>query len=197
MPFRTFAEFALQSSSVPQPLVGSWITAGIGAASKVPINVTLGTQTVSPNVDATAVFKAGEHALLVDPAGTNVEDVAITAILSADRVTIGLQNQTNVATRFAHASGVFGTGCFILPHILFNNLYVQPEDGNTGALYVGNAFNMTATFRRIVKLWFVGTGAQPVDFGSTMGMAGNPFDLSELWALGTSGDKYTVALPVL
>src|SRR5438552_278671 len=111
MPFRTFATMALQSSTVPQPLVGSWITAGISGARSIPIVVTLGTQTVSPNVDASAIFnKAGDRALLVDPDGTNVEDVMISNV-SGNTVTIGT-HRGGVATRFPHISGVFGTGTF-------------------------------------------------------------------------------------
>jgi hypothetical protein len=196
MPIRTFASMAIQSSTVPQPLVGSWATAGLGAASTIPIVVTLGTQTVTPNVDATSIFTVGDHALLIDPAGTNVEDVFISAV-AANTVTIGVQNQTGVATRFAHASGAFGTGCFISLKAAFNNLYLQIEDGDTGPFYLGNAFNMTATFRRIVKIRAVAAGAQAIDFGSTMGFGGNPYDLSELWALGIITDKYSVALPTL
>ena len=43
MPFRSFGVFKLQSSTVPQPLVGSWITAGIGGPSNAPLTLTLGT----------------------------------------------------------------------------------------------------------------------------------------------------------
>jgi hypothetical protein len=197
MAFRTTAVMAAQSSTVPQPLVGSWITAGIGLASAAPIVVTLGTQTVAPNVDASAIFRAqGDHALLVDVDGSDVEDVMITAV-SGNTVTLGVQNQTGVATRFNHTSGAFGTGTFILLHGLANNLYVQMQDGATGPDYIGNAWNMTAAFRRIVKLKGIAAGAQPLDYSATMNFFGNPFDMSELWFLGTITDQYNPVFTIV
>jgi hypothetical protein len=196
MAFRTFSVMAAQSSTVPQPLIGSWITAGIGAASANPFTVTLGAQTVSPNVDATSIFNFGDHALLVDPAGTNVEDVMISSVLN-NTVTIGVQNQTSVATRFAHASGIFGTGCFIILHSLVNSLYLQMQDGSTGPDYLGNAFNMTAIFRRIVKMKGIASGAQPIDYTATLNFFGNPIDISELWLLGVATDQYNASLSIV
>jgi hypothetical protein len=195
MAFRTFATMAAQSSTVPQPLVGSWITAGIGAASANPFIATLGVQTTVGN-DATNIFKAGDRALLVDFDGTDTEDVVITAVLN-NTVTIGVNKDTGVATRFGHASGAFGAGTFIIFHGLVNNFYLQMQDGSTGPDYLGNAFNMTATFRRIVKMKGIASGAQPIDYSATMNFFGNPIDISELWLLGTITDQYNVALEIV
>ena len=203
MPFRSFGVFKLQSSTVPQPLVGSWITAGIGGPSNAPLTLTLGTAMNAGN-DATQIFQAGDHALLVDPSGANAEDVYISAT-SGNTVTLnpkanlgtGVSGMSPV-TEKTHVSGVFGTGTFIILNNQANNLFVSFEDGATGSwLYIGNAFNMTAVFRRIVKLAKVASGNMPFNYGATMNFFGNPFAMSELWVLGTLNDLYNVSFAIV
>src|SRR4029077_11537680 len=87
----------------------------------------------------------------------------------------------------------FGTGTFIMLNIDANNLYLQFEDGATGQwLYIGNAFNFTATSHRVVKLSKVPANSQPIEWRSTENFYGSPFRVSELWSLGTTGDTYCI-----
>jgi hypothetical protein len=203
MAFRTFAVFKIQSNTVPQPMVGSWISAGIGGPSNAPITLTLGTATSAGN-DATNIFKAGDHALLLDPSGANAEDVYISAV-SGNTVSLGPKAQLGTGpgglspvTEFSHVSGAFGTGTFITPNGQANNLFVACEDGNTGTwLYIGNAFNMTATFRRIVKLAKTAAGVMPFNYGATENFFGAPFPMSELFVFGTLNDLYNVSFAIL
>lgn len=204
MAFRTFGVFKVQSTSVPQPLVGSWISAGISGASNAPITLTLGTALNAGN-DAAQIFNAGDHALLIDPSGSNAEDVYISSV-SGNTVTLGYKtgygagqpSGQGVVTEKAHISGVFATGTFIIPNGQANNLFVACEDGNTGTwFYIGNAYNMTAVFRRIVKLAKTASGTMPFNYGATENFFGNPFAMSELWAFGTSGDQYNVSFAIV
>jgi hypothetical protein len=214
MAFRSFAVFTLASSTVAQPLVGSWITAGIGAPSKAPITLTLGTATVTTGsvCDATSIFGgpagqsiAGMNALIVDPAGGNAEDVLITSIggTTVNTVTLGYKKTgvgggPGVVTENSHVSGAFGTGSFIIPNTTANNLLVTLEDGGTGNfLYIGNSYNMSATFRRIFKLPKVASLANPYYYSATENFFGNPFAMSELFVLGTSGDQYNVSFAIV
>jgi len=191
MAFRTFALFAIQSTNVPQPLAGSWIASGIGAPAQGPTVVTLGTMTTSGN-DATNIFKVGDPARLIDPGGANDETVLITAV-SGNTVTIG-NLQGNPATVKTHVSGAFNTGTFILPARLANNCFVAREDAGSGTwIYIGNDPNMTANFRRIVKLATVSAGTMPYNYGATESFGGNPFQMSELWVFGTATDGYNVS----
>ena len=200
--FRTFSTFSLQSNTVPQPLCGSWITAGISTPSRSALTLTLGSATSSGN-DATNIFGgsagqsiAGMNALIVDPSGANAEDVLITSVLN-NTVTLGYKKTgvgggAGVVTEYSHVSGAFGTGSFIIPNGTANNFVVVAEDGNTGNfLYIGNSYNMTATFRRIFKLPKTSTNGNPYYYFATGYAFGNSFPMSEIWVLGTSGDLYT------
>jgi hypothetical protein len=202
MAFRTFATFKIQGAT-PQPLVGSWVSAGLGNPVNSPIVLTLGTMTSAGN-DAAQVFKAGDHALLVNVDGTNSEDVTVSAVLN-NTLTLGYKTNLGTGTggrspvtEYVHASGVAGTGTWIIPQVQANNLFVDLEDGGTGAwLYIGNAYNMSATFRRIVKLAKTSSGAMPFNYGASESFFGNPFSSSELWTLGTANDLYNVSFCVV
>jgi hypothetical protein len=202
MALRTSAVLSVQSTTVPQPLLGSWITAGIGAPATRPITLTLGTATSSGN-DATNLFHPGDPAWIIDPNGANAEAVLISGV-SGNTVTLGPQSSmdalggANPVTRSTHVSGAFGVGSFILLNFDVNNVYVSFEDGATGAwLYLGNAINMTATYRRFAKLAKVAAGTQPQAYGAAESSPGNPFRTSEFWVLGTNvGDLYNAAFCV-
>ena len=196
MGFRSFGTFKVASSTVAMPLLGSWITAGIAGPSKVPLTLTLGSALNAGN-DASQIFSPGDWAYLLNVDGSNGEPVLISAV-SGNTVTLG--NQTthaepggaNPVTTLTHASGAFGTGTFIMLKLDVNNLVVQYEDGGTGPwLYIGNQWNMTAAFKRIVKLAKVTSGIQPYSWSATENSAGNPFNTVEMWVLGsTAGDLY-------
>jgi hypothetical protein len=209
--FRTFATFVVNTTNTPQPLVGSWVTAGfpVGVPSPAPITLTLGTATTSGN-DATNIFGTGPQiALLIDPAATSpattLENVNITSS-TGNTVTLGYKvgygagqpSGQGVVTEKVHTNGVFGTGSFIIPAQQANNVFVAREDGGTGTwFYIGNAFNMSATFRRIVKLANVSAGTMPFNYGATENYFGNWLEVDSLWCMGTANDQYSVSLAVV
>ena len=199
MALLTFPRFSIKSTTVAQPLIGSYITAGIGGPSNVPLTITLGDLVAglgagSGQYDA-QIFIPGSQALLVDPGGTNVETVTVASLIagSPNQITLGPKTvgAGNPVTEKSHVSGAFGTGTWILLHTEFNSVYVQPEDGNAGTyIYIGNAINMTAVYKRAVKLAKVSSGSQPNDWSNTENSPGNPFVSSEFWVLGGSGNNF-------
>jgi hypothetical protein len=210
MAFRTFATFAIQTTNTPQPLIGSWLSAIVSGSlaqpANQPVTVTLGTATsvTSGGNDATNIFLKGEDAWLIDPSGANAEAVHISNI-SGNNLTFGLSKNVGgspqgapTVTTNPHVVGVFGTGTFIMPKPAgMNNLFFSREDGGTGIfMYLGNAYNMNANFRRIVKLANVATGNQPLNYSASESYFGDPFDISELWVYGTAGDLYSATLNV-
>jgi hypothetical protein len=204
MAFRTFGStFAVASTVIPQPLVGSWVTAGLDGPAKNPITLTLGTATSSGN-DAANIFRPGDQAWLINAGGTNPEPVLISSVLN-NTLILGQQNVgavvggINPVTIYQHASGGIGTGTFILLQMNFNNIYVTLEDGATGQwLYLGNAWNMTATSHRISKLAKVAANVMPYFYSASESSPANPFSSSELWTLGTTvADTYNVSLCVV
>jgi hypothetical protein len=182
----------IANTTIPQPFAGSWITAGaLAAPATIPIVLTLGGASSSGS-DATNIFIPGDFALIINADGSNAENVFITAV-SGNTVTLGYKKnlQPGVVTEKTHPVGTIGTGAFILINNVYNNYYMQTEDGNTAVMYLGNAWNMTATFRRIAKLQKVTGGTQPIDTSDTENFFGNPFAASELWVLGTANDQFT------
>jgi hypothetical protein len=198
MAFETAALMKL-AGAVPQPLIGSWITAGVGITtpSRQPLTLTLGNACSAGN-DAAQLFGLGDPVLLIDPNGANGENCRISAV-SGNTVTLGPQNDDqNWVTRYPHVAGAFATGTFISLGIDVNNVYVQTEDGNTGAwFYIGSQYNFTAAFGRISKLAKVVAGVQPYSYSASENFFGAPFRASELWVLGTAGDQWTPTLGVL
>jgi hypothetical protein len=195
--------FTLAGTSQPQPLLGSWITAGAGitAPAGMPITLTLGTASTSGN-DATNIFVAGEPALLLDPNGSHMETVRIASV-SANTVTLGnstdmsAQGGQNPVTRFPHVAGAIGTGTWIMPKQMANNFLVDLEDGGTGTwLYIGCSWAMTATAYRVFKLNKVAAGVQPQYYSSAMYSPGNPFDISEVFVMGTAGDIFNISIAI-
>jgi hypothetical protein len=198
MAFLTGALLKLAATNTPQPFFGSWVTAGTGftAPSGQPLTLTLGSACASGN-DASQLFTPGE-AVLIDPNGANYEAVLIQKV-SGNTVILGPStftdpySRTGIVTQFAHIVGGIGTGTFIMPKWKVNGIFTQAEDGNTGTfIYFGNSYAMTAAYRRIVKIAKVTAGSQPTMWMSTETSAGNPYDTSELWAYGTSGDQWSV-----
>src|SRR5208283_2960313 len=175
MAFRTSGLFEIASSTVPQPMFGSWVTAvspvnGFANPSGAPLTLTLGTAQSSGN-DALQIFAPGEEAWLVDPSNTNAGGV--------------------------HGEAAIGTGSYIIPKQMLNNYLIDLEDGATGPfLYLGNKQGMTATLWRYYKLGIVASDVQPYFYDTSMTSAGNPFDLSELYVLGTAEDLYCVSINV-
>jgi hypothetical protein len=207
MSMLTFPRFAVQSTTVAQPMIGSFITAGIGAPAGQLLTLTLGNLCAGSGVSDSQLFIPGQEALLIDPGGINAETVRVKSIVAGanvNQIVIGpktnvmASGRANPVTENPHVSGVFGTGTWILLHVQFNSIFLQPEDGGAGAfLYFGNSIFMTPTYKRAVKLASVASGSQPNSFSSTQSSPGDPFTSSEWWALGGSGnsnDSYMVTL---
>jgi hypothetical protein len=195
--------FSLASTNQPQPMIGSWITAGAGitAPAGAPITLTLGTATTSGN-DATNIFVNGETAMLVDPNGAHMESVHIASV-TGNTVTLGASTDTtaqggaNPVTRYAHVAGVVGTGTWIMPNMMANNFLLTFEDGGTGTfMYVGCSWAMTATAYRIFKMAKTASGVQPQYYSSAMFSPGNAFTLSEIFVFGTAADVYNVSIAI-
>ena len=199
MALLTFPRFQVQSTTVAQPLTGSFITAGIGGPSNQPLTLTLGNLCTGSGFSDSQVFIPGCQAMLIDPGGGNVEIVTVASIVGGANVNqIKLGPKTNVTaggssnpfTERSHVSGGFNTGTWILLHTNANAIFVQPEDGNSGTfMYFGNDIAMTPTFSRAVKLAKVASGSQPTTFSSTESSPSNPFITSEWWVLGGSGNS--------
>jgi hypothetical protein len=194
--------FAFAATNQPQPLLGSWITAGAGitAPAGAPITLTLGAASVSGN-DAANIFTNGEPALLLDPNGKNMETVRIASV-SGNTVTLGNSTDSstqgvNPVTRFSHVAGAIGVGTWIMPKQMANNFLVTFEDGGTGTfMYIGCSWVMTATAFRVFKLAKTASGVQPQYYSSAMFTGGNPMDISEIWGYGTSADSWNISVVV-
>jgi hypothetical protein len=211
MAFRTSGVFKIASSNTVQPLFGSWVTSvsptgGLLTPSGAPLTLTLGTAQNAGN-DAAQIFLPGEAAWLVNPSaskfgGVNGEEVRIASV-SANTVVLGpktlvnSQGQTQLYTENAHVVGAIGTGSYIIPKQMVNNLLVQYEDNATGPyLYLGNSMLMTGALYRFFKIAAVGLNTQPNYYSASMTSPGNPYDLSELWVYCAATDKYNVSFNI-
>jgi hypothetical protein len=207
----TFPRFQVQSASIAQPLIGSFITAGIGTPTAgIPLTITLGNLSENSGQYDNQIFTPGSWAVLIDPTGVNMEEVLIQSIVTgaslslANQLVLGPKTNvtakgvSNPVTENPHVSGGLGVGTWILPKIDFNSILVQPEDGNAGAfIFIGNGYNMTANYKRIIKLAKVAASSQPNAWTNTCSSSGNALISSELWVLASAGgqnDAYTVSL---
>jgi hypothetical protein len=210
--FRTSATMSVQSTSTPQPFWGSWIASvvsgSLASPAGSPLTLTLGTACAAGN-DATQLFQPNDPVWLIDPNGGNAEMCRIQGVGAgsggqqaggANNITLGIQNDYgNYVTRNPHVAGAFGTGTFIAYGGDVNNILLVYEDGGTGPwLYLGNQYNFTAAYRRIVKLPSASSGTQPSFFNATENFFGAPFRVSELWVFGSNaGDEYVPSLGIL
>jgi hypothetical protein len=206
MAFRQIpSTFTVSATNTPQPLFGSWVTAGAGFTQPagMPLVLTLGTALSAGN-DA-SMFTVGEPVWLIDPpaATPHFAETARIAAIAGNTVTLGNQTDmsaqggNNPVTRYPHYVGALGIGTFIMPKVDANNFLVTLEDGGTGAfLYIGCRPNMTATAYRIFKLVKTVAGTQPQYYSSAMFSPGNPFSMPEVFVMGTAADTYNVSIAV-
>lgn len=203
------------TDTTPQPAWGSWVASvssgNFTVPASSPLTLTLGNACASGN-DAAQLFTqfVGQYAYLIDPgvsfAGANSEKVFIKSV-SANTITLGSKplksasspggGSISPVTEYGHVAGAVGTGTYIIPAFDFNNTVVTLEDGGTGVwFYLGNSISMTTTTHRIWKLAQSASGSVPSFYNSGMFSPGNPFNMQELWVLGTAGDQWTVSCNV-
>jgi len=196
--------FTVKATNTPQPMFGSWVTAGpaafVAGPCGQPVVLTLGTALTSGN-DA-GMFISGEPAWLLNPSNGVGETVRIASVLN-NTVTLGNQTDMsasggpNPVTRAGYPVGVLGTGAYLMPKQMMNNFLIDLEDGGTGTfLYLGVKYNMSATAYRIFKLAKTSTGVQPQYYASGLYSPGNPLDSSEIFVVGTAGDIYNVSMAI-
>jgi hypothetical protein len=181
-----FKSYAITTTSVLQPAVGTTISAGI---------------TASPNAQTVAVvdssmFNAQDHIYITFPgtdAASRIEDVVVTAVGSNTITGIFTQNHTS--------------GAFVALRARITAIFIEATDGALGDLlifYVNpNFITAPAAFGRqaavpavtgkvscLAFLKKVGAGTQPGSFSSANNFGSNPDDLCYYWVGGTATDTY-------
>lgn len=183
---RTFKYISLTASGTPQPVFGTKTTAAIApaGASGSQENSNQNAQVSVPVADS-SIFLAGDI-VNVDVAA-NEEKTTVASIPDGTHVVLS-------ALALNHASGIF-----VRLSVPIAQVYVQTKDGNTGAIYIGNKYNLvraTGAFI-IAKLEPVTAGVQPIELNSGIsGFVG--LNSGELWFDGdTTGDKILPSFSVV
>jgi hypothetical protein len=183
---RTFKKFTINTTSTPQPLVGSYLTAGASPSAPDPQGETISTLTVAD----TSMFLQGDYALLLSATYTNKEFVRVQKIVSSTSMII----RGSVLVR---TGGAFGTGDFISLAIPVNGVFVQATPGNNALLYVGTlGMTVTGEVNVIASLQNFAAGTQPINYSDSRYYTADPMGASDLWIAGTSGDGYLPSFPV-
>jgi hypothetical protein len=178
MSVRAFKYFTIGATSTPQPLIGTALSAAVAVPINVPdLNVAL---TTLPVLDS-SMFSIGDWVML-DSTGVAAEErVLVFSVPNATSIKVkGMLN--------AHASGAF-----VRLAVLANDIYIQPADGNSAALYVGTSSSLSTTTGAfaIKKLLQTAGGTQPQEFYiARHGVGANPEDVGQYWIAGTLNDKY-------
>jgi hypothetical protein len=189
---RAFKYFTIHTTSTPQPLVGTYLT-----ASSVLPGPTLGTiqnsdTFVTLTVADSSMFQPKDPFVIQTPTGTNMEQGQVQTIVSGTSIQVkGLL--------LAHTGGAFGTGEFVSLASTMNSVHVQSLDGNTGDLYIGigPAFVVSTGVGMIAKMVFVAAGTQPIEFDSTRGGLANVDSLGQLFITGTAADSYLPSFGII
>ena len=175
MAFRTFKYFSIAAGGTVQALVGTASTAAVAAGSNVSIPVS-----------DSSMFLKGDYAAV--DTGANQERPRVTSVPDGTHVVVD-----NLSA--GHASGVS-----VRPSLMVNSVYVQSNDGNTGALFVGNnpALVKATGVGVLKKVLFVAANSIPPDFSTAdLGGFSNPVDLADFWIDGTTSDKYLPSVTVV
>ena len=176
MSVRAFKYFQIAATNTPQPLIGTTMSAAVAVPTNVP---DLTAALTSIPVADSSMFAKGDWAML--DVTTNEERVQVFSVPDGTHVKV-------VGMALPHASGAF-----VRLAVLANDIYIQPADGNSGALYVGNASTLSTTTgaAAIKKLIQTAGGTQPQEFYISRRAAGaNPEDIGQYWIAGTLNDKY-------
>jgi hypothetical protein len=170
---RTFLKTTITAGGTPQPVFGTKSTGAIVASATAQ----------SVPVTSSAHFAVGDQAII--DSGANYEVVQVTALADSTHVTA-------IFTK-AHAANVF-----ISLYLPCNTVYIQATDGNTGTLFIGNSSALVkATFVGVIcQLIKVASGVQPAEFSDSMTVGSDPFNTSEYWIDGTTGDGYLPSIGV-
>jgi len=183
---RTFKAFSINTGGTPQPLVGSYLTAGAIPAAADPQGETLSTLTVAD----TSMFLQGDYALLQSATYTNKELVRVQKIVSGTSMVI----RGSILTR---VGGAFGTGDFISLAIPVNGVFVQSVPGDAGLLYIGTVGMTKAGLVKVIAtLQNFAAGTQPVYYNDSRYYTSDPMNASDLWIDGTTSDTYLPSFPV-
>jgi hypothetical protein len=174
---RQFKTYSIATSSTPQPLVGTTLTAALSAQSNPDA-------TYTATVADSSMFFQGSFFVVGKPS-TGQERVLVQAIPSGTTVTLkGVLKNSYVSTTFV----TLGTA--------INSTYVQTKDGNAAVIYIGIGDAMSTT-AYVAKLQAVGSGSQPTEFHDGRSSAVNADDSAGWWIEGTSGDSYVPSFGVV
>jgi len=179
MSVRAFKYFSIGATNTPQPLIGTALSAAVTPPTSVPPAIADALTTL-PVTDS-SMFLAGDWAML-DASGAAAEE-RVQVYIVPNGTSIKVKGMLN-----AHASGAS-----VRLAVLANDIYIQPADGNSAALYVGNSSSLSTTTGAfaIKKLIQTAGGTQPQEFYVSRRAAGaNPEDIGQYWIAGTLNDKY-------
>ena len=184
MPIRTFPKlFTLAVTNTPQPMI--FTTFGASTIPSGPAPFPGGGQ---PPV-VISVGASGDESIFLDGDKVWLSPGTANAEL-ADVVSIDTTGHTiSCICQNAHTSGDF-----IQLAVPIAEFYLQPLDGNTAAIFIGNKSNMSTTAWTVQKLQNVSSGQQPIDTTTGQFWGANPLSTGELWVYGTNPDKYRVSL---
>lgn len=180
MSVRAFKYFTIATTGTAQPLIGTTLTAAVNPPGPSASQLAISDQLTTLPVADSSMFLKGDWVEL-DSTGSAVEERCLVfAVPDATHIQVkGMQ--------FAHASGAF-----VRLAVLVNDIYVQPADGNTVAMFVGTSSALTtAGAFAIKKLIFTASGTQPQEFYISRRAAGaNPENIGQYWIVGTNPNTY-------
>jgi len=179
---RTSKKFTIQAGGTPQPLVGTWITAGISPPTPDSAGNTL--TNIAVNDSSMFKDKHGDYAYIVSAALTLPERVLVQSVPDGTHITV--RNLQNTRT-----GGAFGAGDFVSLSLAVNSCYVQCTPANAAILYIGSQGIVKATYVNVIAiLQPSGAAIQPFEFSDTRYYGPNPSASSDFWIDGTTGDGY-------
>jgi len=152
MSVRAFKYFTIGTTGTAQPLIGTTLTSAVVAAVTVPSTSPSDALSILPVADS-SMFSVGDWVMLDSTGAAGEERVQVFTVPDGTHIQVK-------GMKFNHANGAF-----VRLAVLVNDIYIQPADGNTVAMYVGNSSALTtAGVFAIKKIVFVVAGTQPQDF---------------------------------
>lgn len=178
---RTTKYFSIATTGTAQPLIGTTLGAAAGPNSNPDVPFIL-------QVADSSMFNGNGDWCIVGAPSAGQERLMVTGVVDGTHI------QVKGVLKNSYASGAF-----VRLSVQVNSTYVQTQDGNAAAIFIGTADSMsTSTFALCVaKLQNVPSGVQPTEWSDGRSGLANADDCGELWVSGTSGDKYAPTLGVL